>query len=238
MNSRLTLFFFAFITFSSFSQVQNESEIIAEGFAMTKVKPDVAILSLTIEKENSVEKEVIKDLNTETENLQKTLAKIGFNNSQIKISDYSISSSKEDNKKIYTAKNRLLIEFALDNKVIDTFYKEIQLNNHKDFDIEFETKLSKELEKSTTSKLVQLAIEDAKNNAINIATTLNIKLGNVKRVSKFNNEIRDYDLKIVDKVKFVALAAKNDMPNSSFTSYDVEEKDYEERITIVYQIKY
>ena len=86
--------------------------------------------------------------------------------------------------------------------------------------------------------MVQLAIQDAKLNADNIAKTLNIKLGNIKRVSKYNDRILGYDLK-VDQVKFVkAGIAKNDMPSSVFNNYDVEEKEYEERITIVYEIKY
>lgn len=238
MNKKIALFFLLFVTFNSFSQIETGNEIVAEGYASSKVKPDIASITITIEKENSIEKDALKELNFEIDKLQKTLTKLGFNNNQIKISDYSISSSKEDNEKRYSATNKLVIELALNNKVIDAFYQEIQLNNHKDLDVEFETKLSAELEKSTTTKLVQLAIQDAKLNADNIAKTLNIKLGNIKRVSKYNDRILGYDLK-VDQVKFVkAGIAKNDMPSSVFNNYDVEEKEYEERITIVYEIKY
>lgn len=237
MNKKIVLFFLVFATFNSFSQTDNGNEIVAEGYASSKVKPDIAAITITINKENLIEKNALEELNLEIDNLQKTLIKLGFNNNQIKISDYLISSSKEDNEKRYSATNKLVIELALNNKVIDAFYQEIQLNNHKDLDIEFETKLSAELEKSTTTKLVQLAIEDAKSNAINIAKTLNIKLGNIKRVSKYNDRILGYDLK-VDQIKFIKPGnVKNDIPSSAFNNFDVEEKEYEERITIVYEIK-
>ena len=237
MNRTFILILLAFVTLNSFSQTDNGNEIIAEGFSSTKVKPDIAIITITVEKENEIEKEALKQLNLEIDNLQKTLIKLGFNNNQIKISEYTISSSKEDNRKEYSATNKLVIEMLLDNKVIDAFYQEIQLNNHKDLEIEFDTQLSSELEKATTTKLVQIAIEDAKNNAINISKTLNIKLGNIKRVSKYNDRILGYDLK-VDQVKFVKSGnVKNDSPSSAFNSFDVEGKEYEERITIVYEIK-
>jgi hypothetical protein len=42
-------------------------------------------------------------------------------------------------KKEYSATNTLSIDFALNNKVIEAFYQEIQNENLKDLDVEFET---------------------------------------------------------------------------------------------------
>lgn len=125
MNRTFILLLLAFVTLNSFSQTNNGNEIIAEGFSSTKVKPDIAIITITVEKENEIEKEALKQLNLEIDNLQKTLSKLGFNNNQIKISEYTISSSEEDNRKEYSATNKLVIEIFLDNKVIDAFYQEI-----------------------------------------------------------------------------------------------------------------
>ena len=99
MNKKIALFFLLFVTFNSFSQIETGNEIVAEGYASSKVKPDIASITITIEKENSIEKDALKELNFEIDKLQKTLTKLGFNNNQIKISDYSISSSKETMKK-------------------------------------------------------------------------------------------------------------------------------------------
>jgi uncharacterized protein YggE len=47
-------------------------------------------------------------------------------------------------------------------------------------------KISEELERTIRQKLVQIAIADAKSYAENVANTLNVKIANVKQVSKFS----------------------------------------------------
>ena len=99
----LTLF-----SLSVFSQSKNSNEIIAEGGAKIKVTPDIATFTLTVEKRDTIEKNAIRLLNIEIDNLIKSLYKLGFTNKTIKISDYDISSSEnEQEKKRYTASNIL-----------------------------------------------------------------------------------------------------------------------------------
>jgi uncharacterized protein YggE len=226
-----------FISLNAMCQINNGDEIVAEGNSKLKIKPDIALFTITVEKNDTIEKNVINELNIEINALQKTLTNLGFTNKNVKISDFKISSSQDNNeKKKYFALNTLKVDFELDNKIIDAFYKEIQNKNHKDLDIEFETQLSGELEKTTRIKLVQLAIEDAKNNAENISKTLNIKLGKVKQVSKYNDRVFNYNLK-VDQVKFLKPRTANEIVNnSSFDKFDVVEIELEEKITIVYEI--
>ena len=115
MKKIITIFIFSICTISTFSQTNSGNEIIAQGSSRTKVKPDSANLRITIEKQNLVEKNAIKELNEEIEKLQKALFKIGFTEKHIKISDYNVSSNKNnENKKEYSrkqyhrmAKNRL-----------------------------------------------------------------------------------------------------------------------------------
>lgn len=75
----------------------------------------------------------------------------------------------------------------LDTKILDAFYLELQAGNYKNVMVNFETALSQELEKATRKTLVQKAIEDAKDNADNIARVLSVKIVKVKSVSKFGN---------------------------------------------------
>lgn len=238
MKDTITIFLFLIFTISAFSQTTSGNEISAEGSARTKVKPDLANFRITVIKENLVEKTAIKELNEEIEKLQKTLFKIGFTEKHIKISDYKLSSSENnDDKKEYTVTNTLSVDFALDNKVIDAFYQQIQNENMKDLDVEFETQMSEELEKTTRQKLVQIAVLDAKSNAENIAKALDVKISNVKQVSKYN--LRDVYVAAmkVDQVRFskpmLAMAAS---AKTSFDKFDVVEKELEETITIVYEI--
>lgn len=236
MKRIIPILIFLVCTVQSFSQTSG-SEITADGYSKTRVKPDLASLSITIEKQNLIEKTAIKELNEEIEKLQKALFKIGFTEKNIKISEYKISSNKNsDNKKEYSVTNSLSINFSLDNKLIEAFYQEIQNENIKDLDVDFETYLSEELEKASRQKLVQIAIADAKNNADNIAKALNVKIINVKQVSKYT--IRDMSMYAMksDQVKFVRPIAAASAPRTSFDKFEVVEKELEETISIVYEI--
>ena len=231
----LTLF-----NFTAVSQNKKLAEITAEGNSRLKVKPDIVTFTLTIEKTDTVENNVIKILNEEVQSLSQSLEKIGFQNKSIKISDYRISSSFDDDKKQknYTATNVLKIEFKLDNKVIDALYYEIQTNNFKDLDLTYETGISDSLEKATRMLLVQLAIEDAKENAINISKNLGLSIIKVKQVYKENTRIQVMANQI-GFVKFTPAKIIGDTDFSYKTSFDkfqVEETELEEKITVVYEV--
>ncbi|MGZ9676573.1 SIMPL domain-containing protein [Flavobacterium sp. GNP001] len=238
MKKIIAILVFSICSISTFSQTNSGNEIMAQGSSKTKVKPDLAYLRVTIEKENQVERNAIKELNEEIDKLQKVLFKIGFTEKNIKISDYKVSSNEnDDNKKEYSATNTLSIDFPLNNKVIEAFYQEIQIENIKDLDIGFETKISAELEKKIRQKLVQIAIADAKSYAENVANTLNVTINNVKQVSKFSP--RDYFTASddVSEMKFdKTMAASAPNPKTSFDKFEVEEIELEETITIVYEI--
>ena len=227
------------ISLNANSQSKNNKEIIAEGGAKMKVRPDLVTFTLTVGKRDTIEKNVIKALNTEIDELVKSLFKIGFTNTVIKISDYSITSSQnDDEKKRYTASNILKLEFGLDTKIIDALYKEIQKAELKDLDVSFETKVSENLEKATRIKLVQLAIEDAKSNANNIANTLDIKLIQVKQVLKYKEGLLPTPPEI-SQVKFTPPKVVSDSEisyDTSFEKFQVEDVELEEKITIVYEI--
>lgn len=82
-----------------------------------------------------------------------------------------------------------------------------------------------------------MAVLDAKSNAENIAKALDVKISNVKQVSKYN--LRDLAVSAmkVDQVKFdkpmLSMAAG---AQTSFNKFEVEEKGLQETITIVYEI--
>jgi uncharacterized protein len=228
-----------FFPLGAFSQSKNSNEIIAEGGSKIKVRPDLATFTLTVEKRDTIEKIAIKLLDLEIDDLVKSLYKVGFTNKTIKISDYDISSSQNDEeKKRYTASNVLKLEFGLDTKLIDALYKEIQEAGLKDLDISFETKVSDSLEKATRLKLVQLSIEDAKINAENISKALDIKLVKVKQVLKYKDGILSPPM-TVNYIKFTPPKIVGDTQisyNTSFDKFQVEDVELEEKITIVYEI--
>ncbi|MBP4141894.1 SIMPL domain-containing protein [Flavobacterium sp. P4023] len=238
MKKIITIFIFSFLTIQTFSQTKSGNELVAEGIAKTKIKPDLANFKITFTKQNTIEKTAIKDLNQEIEKLQNVLFKLGFTEKNVKISEYKISKDNYENRKEFSATNTLSVDFVLDNKRIEGFYQEIQNENLQDVDIEFETQISENLEKTTRQKLVQNAIIDAKNNAENIATALNVKINNVKQVSKYNLRDITYSSIKMDEVKFLKPRVASEMmnPKTSFDKFEVMEVELEETINIVYEI--
>lgn len=238
MKKIITIFIFSFLAIQTFSQTKTGNELVAEGIAKTKIKPDLANFKITVTKQNTIEKTAIKELNQEIEKLQNVLFKQGFTEKNVKISEYKISKDDYENRKEFSATNTLSVDFILDNKRIEGFYQEIQNENLQDVDIEFETQISESLEKSTRQKLVQNAILDAKNNAENIATALSVKLNNVKQVSKYNLRDIAYSSIKIDEVKFLKPRVASAMinPKTSFDKFEVMEVELEETITIVYEI--
>ncbi|MGG7034716.1 MAG: SIMPL domain-containing protein [Flavobacterium sp.] len=240
MNTKLSILLILFFTLNSFSQSEKGNEITVEGNAKIYIKPDIATFKISINKKNDIAKTAIKELNEEIQKLQQVLFKIGFTNKNIKIAEYKISTEQYRNeKKEYNASNSLSIEFGIDNKLIDLFYQEIQLRDFKDLDIEFETQISNELEKSTRKKLVQLAIADAKSNAENIATELKVKLNNIKKVGKYENrEFNNFENR-VNEVNFIKpnlAVSEKTVPKTSFDNFEVENIPLKETITIIYEI--
>lgn len=241
MKKYILSFISFFLTIASFSQLANGNEIIADGTAKIRVKPDIALLMLSISKKDTSESKAIKKLNKEIDDLIKTLYKLGFTDKSIKIADYDISSSENDNNtiKTYEAKNSLNVKFGIDTKLINAFYNEVEASKLKDLDIRFETMISDSLEKATRQKIVQLAIDDAKQNAQNIAGALKIKLSGIKQVTK--NRYNEYKGTIArwEIVKFSPpkiVGATEIKYSTSFDKFEVEEVELEESISIVFEI--
>ncbi len=239
MKRKIIIFTFLVVTLNIFSQNNSGNELTAEGNAKTKVKPDLASFRVTIEKRNLIEKNSIKELNEEIEKLQKLLLQLGFTDKNIKISEFIVSSNQDNNeKKEYHTSNTLIVTFNLDNTLIETFYQEVQNENLMDADIEFETQVSEELEKATRQKLIKKAIDDAISNAENIANALEVKLVNIKQVTKYGmrNNIEAASYKNIDMVKFSKPIKAMSNQKTSFDKFEVEEKELEESITIIYEI--
>jgi uncharacterized protein len=222
---------------SLLAQEKSGGEITSEGKATLKVKPDVAVFIISISKEKEIEKLALKDLTFDTDKVSQLLLKIGFSKDNIRITDYGLKINQFQNqKKKYEANNNLIVTFGLDNSLIDAFYSELQNSNFSDVSVEFETRISVDLELKIKAQLVKMAIENAKANAENIAKALNVKLNGIKHVSKYGNDLRSY---VISSNNTGVSGMSLYMPNPKktiFEKYEVLEKELEETINIVYEI--
>jgi uncharacterized protein len=230
------LFLFLFITISLFTnaQTKNSGEITATGMAKMKVKPDVAVITFTIEKQDRNESVALKNINQEAERLSEILSKSGFGKDQIKVSRYSVSSNTYQEEKVFNVTNSLVVQFILDKKIIDNVYSAVEAEKLNDVNIDLETKLSDSLEKSVRARLILLAIQDAQLSATNIAKALNVRVGKVKQVSKYGDIM--FDVNKVGFANFAGSMANAVQYKTTFNSYDVLEVEIQEQITIIFEI--
>jgi uncharacterized protein len=227
------------VSYYSFAQ-NNPGEITASGTAKIKVKPDIAVITFTVEKEEVDESRVLKNLNEEISRLTEILNKIGFTPSHVKIAKYSVS--KDDNYnggRKYFATNTLVVRFNLDNKIIDNVFNAVETEKLHDVNVDLETILSDTLEKATRSTLMVTAIRNAQASANDIAAALGVKLGKVKHASKYG-EVYDANYYKNEMVKFTPpklIGIVTKLQDTSFSDYDVQEVEIEEEITVIYEIK-
>jgi uncharacterized protein len=236
---KITIVFLFILSASrTYAQTSNSNVIITEGTSKIKVKPDIASFVFSVEKNDLVEKNALRKLNIEVDKLITTLNKLGFSNSEIKVSEYDLSSSDEnsDSKKgkLYTAKNSLALHFKFDSKAVDAIYGQIENTGLTDVDIAFDAILSDSLIKITQAQLIQLAIFDAKEKAQNIATGLNVKLGEVKNVTKDYGNRTDYTFMANSRGFFKGETEL--VYRTSFYKLQPNEKELIERVTITFEI--
>ena len=63
MKKHFIILTFLLLSISSFSQISNGNEIVAEGISKMKVKPNLASFRISISIKNATEKISIKELN-------------------------------------------------------------------------------------------------------------------------------------------------------------------------------
>ena len=239
MKRQILLICTLFFSLNIFAQSNNQDEIVVEGSAKMKVKPDLVIFTLSVSKKDTTEKFALQKLNKEIDDVVKSLYKLGFTDSSIKISDYGISSNTNNrDEKYYSALNILKVEFAINTKLINALFAAFENGSFEDLDISYETFISQNLEKTTLQKLIQLSILDAKQNAENICKALGIKTKRVKQIVKdrYNSFVTPPAIKSIQYTSPVAKKDSEVTYNTSFEKFDVEEKEMGEHITIVYEI--
>jgi uncharacterized protein YggE len=224
---------------TTFSQ-SNQKTIVVQGKAKVKVQPDIAVITFSIQKSDTSQAKAMAKANQQIEELSSIFKQQGLSNRQVKISDYRIEASYESErrKKEYTVANTLVATLRLDSKQINDVLKNIEAKKMNGLEVSFEYALTDSLEKYTRTQLVQKAIEEAKNNAINISQSLKIHLKGIINVSKHGLQPLVYE-KLMDISVGSAPSIetyKGINLNSVFGTYDVEDKELTEEIVIVYEI--
>ncbi|HEY5593439.1 MAG TPA: SIMPL domain-containing protein [Paludibacter sp.] len=177
-----------------------ENTIITEGKASLKIKPEIFCFSITVERKDLIYKSSVDKALSVIDSLKNSFRKIGINPELLKTTDYSVSedrvydpTTRESKFVGYVTRVSLVVKINYDDKLIDLLYNTINGNYKLPYSINFE--LSSDQMENAKKKLIELAMNDARLKASEIAKNGRLQLGGIVKVqygnpTKINNFIR------------------------------------------------
>ena len=179
------------ICMAAFGEPTFENTIITEGKAALKIKPEIICFSITVERKDLIYKSSVDKALSVIDSLKNSFQKIGINQELLKTNDYSVSedrvynpTTRETKLAGYATRINLVIKLNYDDKLIDLLYNTINGDYKLPYTINFE--LSSEQMGNARKKLIELAVNDARLKAVEIAKNGRLQLGNIVKVQYGN----------------------------------------------------
>ena len=196
---RLFLLPLLLICLATMAEAPLESTIITEGKASLKIKPEIFSFSMTVERKDLIYKSSVDKALAVIDSLKNSFRKIGINPELLKTNDYSVSEDRvyepsTSGSKFagYVTRLSMVVKINYDDKLIDLLYSTINGSYKLPYSINFE--LSSDQMENAKKKLIELAMNDARLKASEIARNGRLQLGNIVKVqygnpTKINNFI-------------------------------------------------
>jgi hypothetical protein len=187
MKQLITLFILATVAISSFAQNQYPDDLVVEGKSSVKLIPEQLIFNVRISVSDSVYSACTEKVLKKAEMLTNQFTKNGIDKDLIKTLNYSIREVREyDNItrqqvfKGYQAEIPVMIKTVADYPKNDLIFEIIKTNFNADFTLLFA--LTPKQKESVKEKLIELAVEDAKQKAKIIAKSAEIKIYGIRHI--------------------------------------------------------
>jgi uncharacterized protein YggE len=225
---KLTILLFVIISLKINAQEIRceKSKLSLTGTAKLIVKPDLAVLSISVSEIKNKMTDAIKALREKSNYYNEVLKKLGFNEKDIKTTGFTVYKNRfyRDNEYIdsgYVASQNLKLEFIYSQenmqKIVSEFAK-----NEKPIDFSFHFELSEQFKQKVQAQLIEKAIQDANEKASVISKASRVKLISIINIS-YGNVGRDIGVPFLeDRQKFaVAMNAGQEMKSFNFTPDDL-----------------
>ena len=211
------------------------------GLGELSIKPDLAILNLTIESEKPDYMNCVEALNKKTDALKKMLTKAGFSKTDIKTTGYNVSKNfrydNQERKSIFVgfkAYHSLIVSFTNEKELLDKAFNAIgnslsDVNFSLNFDIKDKSKIK--------DQLIALAVKDARNKAQEIEKYAGIKLEKIVDI-QYNNNVNASSYQ--RRSQNMEYSSRKMMGAASdFSPGDIEAENirFSEHIKIVWELK-
>jgi uncharacterized protein len=184
MRKLLLVLPFLMLGISAFAQQAPLMEV--EGQSEISILPDEALIMVNLSQKAMKVADATNALNRKTKDIQDALKKTGVQGYELTVDNYFVNvnrvytkgSSRDSG---YVASQNVKIRVKSTGKDLTTITETLHKSGNMGFHMQFV--MSDALRKSTESKLLQLALENAKQKADVIAKTMNITSYKLHRVS-------------------------------------------------------
>ncbi|MGV3541197.1 MAG: SIMPL domain-containing protein [Rufibacter sp.] len=175
------------LSFTAVGQEKEEPTLQINGNARISVKPDIGVLSLKVSEINTSMSKAIARVGDKTNEYVKILQKLKFKQDEIKTTSFAVSKNSiyRDDKYIdsgYVASQNIRIEFAYNQELLSKILNEFT-KSASEVDFSFEFKLSEKQKAEVQSKIIELAVNDAKSKSLIIAKASGQKLKRIQSIS-------------------------------------------------------
>ncbi|WP_372770863.1 SIMPL domain-containing protein [Pseudoalteromonas sp.] len=236
------LFYLSLLALSSFasanSQLPNHRHIAITGYGETSVKPDIAILHLSVEHTDKKSAEAKAEVDKRFNALLKSLKKFDIKENDIVASRIATSPRYE-----YSQQQRKQLHVGYSaNRTIKVTVNDLNLlSDVMDLALSVEVNQIQHLEMASSKeeelqlKAVELAIENAKSNGALLAKAFGASLGKVYSIDVQNHEqIRHYsNMEKMGNARMISA----DMGSVSPGTYLQDELTFKATINVVFDIK-
>ena len=191
-------------------QDKKESLLQIVGSARVIVKPDVGILNIRVSEVEPKMSGAIKTLGDKSNVYLDLLQKIGFSGKEIKTTKFAVSKNRVYRKNVYVdsgyvASQEIRLEFKYEQNTLSDILNSFS-NTNEEADFSFDFKLSDSLKAMVQSQIIDLAVKDAKSKAGDIATSSNLKLIKISKIS-YGGWGRDSGMEKIEREHQYAAAA-------------------------------
>ena len=199
MKNYCLLLVLTFISYYNYAQT--DSKLSIQGEAKKKVLPDISVIDITIIAKEPSEQASFKKLTERFNVALKKLYQLGFNDTQIKLNNFSIEPEyKRKNglsvKTGFIASQNYSLRFPLDKLKILKIYTALT-EDKSDISLSFSTEVSDSLMEKIKNELIGVAIDNAYFKANIIARKVNSHIKGILNIAykyEGNNEPENIDI--------------------------------------------
>ena len=176
------------VIFINYTFAQNASTLSILGEAKKMVTPDVAVIQINLSAKDKTQAGSYNNLVTKSNDVLTKLKQFGFDEKQIKLSQFSITPEyKYDNGSNnlvgYNGTQHFTVKFFMDKEKIFSIYEKLTDNSAtSEISVNLNIECSDELKSKTQNELIEAAIDDAKTKANIIARKANYTLGKILKI--------------------------------------------------------